>query len=163
MHQRQLSLVHCYFWSRGVRCAVQWATRTHRSDRALITLEGFLSGHDTGVVSGALLFIRDTYGLSPFQQGCLVSVLLIGAMIGALAAGRTPDRLGRRETLALEGAVFVVGALIVSLARPAVPRSLTSKSAGNAGRCTCPDAHCIDRTRLPAGARRRIRAQERVS
>ncbi|MBD0424555.1 sugar porter family MFS transporter [Streptomyces sp. TRM S81-3] len=79
---------------------------------ATIAVGGFLFGYDTGVVSGALLFVTREFDLNAAQQGSIVSVLLIGAMVGALTAGRIADRLGRRRTLALEGVVFVVGTVI---------------------------------------------------
>lgn len=81
-----------------------------------IALGGFLFGYDTGVVSGALLYIKTDLDLSAFEQSSVVSVLLIGAMIGALGAGRTADRLGRRKTLAAEGLVFVGGTAILVFA-----------------------------------------------
>jgi MFS transporter, SP family, galactose:H+ symporter len=79
---------------------------------AVIALGGFLFGYDTGVISGALLFIKKAFHLDAFQQGSLVSVLLLGAMGGALSAGRLGSRLGRRRTLGLEGVVFLVGTAI---------------------------------------------------
>lgn len=77
-----------------------------------IALGGFLFGFDTGVVSGALLFFKHEFDLNAFQQGSVVSVPLIGGMIGALGAGRVSDRLGRRKTLAVEGGIFVLGTLL---------------------------------------------------
>jgi MFS family permease len=65
----------------------------------LIALGSFMFGYDTGVISGALLFIKHDLGLSDFQQGTVVSVLLIGAIIGALSEGRIADRIGRRAAL----------------------------------------------------------------
>jgi MFS family permease len=53
-------------------------------------------------------------GLAGGQQGSVVSVLLLGAMAGVLGAGRIADRLGRRTTLGLEGAVFVSGTAIAA-------------------------------------------------
>lgn len=88
----------------GKRKIVGWAT--------VIAVGGFLFGYDTGVVSGALLFITRDFGLNSAQQGSIVSVLLIGAMIGALFAGRVADRLGRRMALAAESAIFIVGTLV---------------------------------------------------
>lgn len=83
---------------------------------SVIAIGGFLFGYDTGVVSGALLFIRRDFALNSFEQGSVVSVLLIGAMAGALTAGRLADRLGRRKALALEGVVFIVGTLLAVIA-----------------------------------------------
>jgi sugar porter (SP) family MFS transporter len=78
----------------------------------VIALGGFLFGYDTGVISGALLFIKKDFHLNAFQQGSLVSVLLLGAMAGALSAGRLGSRLGRKRTIGLEGVVFLTGTAI---------------------------------------------------
>jgi hypothetical protein len=64
---------------------------------AITALGGLLFGYDTGVISGALLFIgKDFHGLTSFDKELLTSILLIGALLGALAAGRIADRVGRR-------------------------------------------------------------------
>jgi sugar porter (SP) family MFS transporter len=82
---------------------------------------GLLFGYDTGVVSGALLFIKKDFApLSPFVQGIIVSFLLVGAVIGALSGGPLSDRVGRRPTALLAAIIFGLGALTVALA-PSVP------------------------------------------
>jgi MFS transporter, SP family, galactose:H+ symporter len=78
---------------------------------AIAALGGLLFGYDTGVISGAILFIKHDYGLSTGQQEIVVSVVLIGAMLGALIAGGLADRAGRRPTLIVAGIVFALGAL----------------------------------------------------
>jgi sugar porter (SP) family MFS transporter len=83
----------------------------------LIALGSFMFGYDTGVISGALLFIKHDLGLSDFQQGTVVSVLLIGAIIGAITQGRIADRIGRRRALGLIGVTFAVGLAIAALAQ----------------------------------------------
>jgi MFS transporter, SP family, galactose:H+ symporter len=92
----------------GVRIVWRWAV--------VIALGGFLFGYDTGVISGALLFIKAEFDLNAFEQGSVVSVLLLGAMAGALGAGRIADPLGRRTTLGIEGALFIVGTAIAVFA-----------------------------------------------
>jgi sugar porter (SP) family MFS transporter len=82
----------------------------------VIVLASFLFGYDTGVVSGALLFIKKDFGLSSFEQSSVVSVLLLGAVFGALIIGRVADRIGRRPTLGALGVVFAIGIAIAALA-----------------------------------------------
>jgi MFS family permease len=57
-------------------------------------LGGVLFGYDTGVISGAILFISKDFALSPFMQGAVVAALLLGAMVGAAFAARLADRIG---------------------------------------------------------------------
>jgi sugar porter (SP) family MFS transporter len=79
-------------------------------------LGGVLFGYDTGVISGALLFIPNDFKLSPFLQGAIVAGLLLGAMIGAAFAGRLSDRLGRRRLIIIAAVVFIAGALVCAFA-----------------------------------------------
>ena len=77
----------------------------------IAAIGGLLFGYDTGVISGALLFIKDDLHAGQFEQQAIVSVLLIGAMVGALASGYLADRISRRWTKVLSGTIYVVGAL----------------------------------------------------
>jgi sugar porter (SP) family MFS transporter len=82
---------------------------------AITALGGLLFGYDTGVISGALLFIgKDFHNLSSIQKELLTSLLLIGAMIGALVAGKLADLIGRRPTVLATAALFVVGVAIAA-------------------------------------------------
>jgi sugar porter (SP) family MFS transporter len=47
--------------------------------------------------------------LSSFQQELVTSLLLVGAAIGALCAGRIADRIGRRKTVLITAVIFVIG------------------------------------------------------
>ncbi|GAB7069984.1 sugar porter family MFS transporter [Mycobacterium hodleri] len=81
------------------------------------TLGGLLFGYDTGVISGALLYMKDDLDLSSFGEATVVSSLLFpGAALGALLGGRIADRIGRKRMLLLCGAIFLVGALGCALA-----------------------------------------------
>lgn len=83
---------------------------------AVAALGGLLFGYDTGVVSGALLFIRDDFNLGAFGQSVVVSILLIGAVLGALAVGPLSDRFGRRRSLMVSATAFIIGALLAAFA-----------------------------------------------
>ena len=79
-------------------------------------LGGLLFGYDTGVISGALLFIPNDFKLSPFLQGAIVAGLLLGAMVGAAFAGRLADRVGRRRLIIIAAVVFTAGSLLAAFA-----------------------------------------------
>jgi MFS family permease len=82
---------------------------------AITALGGLLFGYDTGVISGALLFIgKDFPGLTSFDKELLTSILLIGALIGALVGGRIADRAGRRPTVLGTAALFVAGVMLAA-------------------------------------------------
>jgi sugar porter (SP) family MFS transporter len=84
---------------------------------AITATGGLLFGYDTGVISGALLFIRQDFApLSPFVEGIIVSTLLVGAVLGALSGGPLSDRVGRRPTALLAAVIFGAGALAVAFA-----------------------------------------------
>src|SRR6201996_1314613 len=102
--------------------------RRHVAVSAAVTaLGGLLFGYDTGVVSGALLFLKNDFGgLSSFQQELVTSLLLVGAAVGALFAGRIADRVGRRPTVLGTAVIFVVGVLLAAFA-PAFPVLLVAR------------------------------------
>lgn len=79
-------------------------------------LGGLLFGYDTGVMSGALLFVGPEFTMSAHEEGLVTSMLLVGAAVGALAAGRVADRLGRRRTLIAGGLIFLGGSVWCALA-----------------------------------------------
>lgn len=67
------------------------------------------------MIGGALLFIGRDIKLSPFVEGMVVSGLLLGAMIGAIGAGRLSDRLGRKKLIIAGSIVFVIGTIGAAL------------------------------------------------
>jgi sugar porter (SP) family MFS transporter len=85
---------------------------------ALAALGGLLFGYDTGVIGGALLYIKvDLRATSDLDQQAIVASLLLGALVGALAGGPLADRLGRRRTLIAAGLLYVGGGLASAAAQ----------------------------------------------
>jgi major inositol transporter-like SP family MFS transporter len=85
------------------------------------TLGGLLFGYDTGVISGALLYMRDDLQLTSFWEGFVVSSLLFGAAFGALLGGRLADAVGRKRSLMVCAVLFLVGARGSATAPSLVP------------------------------------------
>jgi MFS family permease len=77
---------------------------------------GLLFGYDTGVISGAILFIKTQMQLSTVAQELIVSMVLVGAAAGAIAGGKLSDAIGRRMSLLLTSSIFIFGALICAFA-----------------------------------------------
>lgn len=74
-------------------------------------LSGLLFGYDTGVISGAILFIQKQMHLDSWQQGWVVSAVLLGAVLGAAIIGPMSDKYGRKKLILLASVIFLVGAL----------------------------------------------------
>lgn len=81
------------------------------------TLGGLLFGYDTGVISGALLYMQEDLDLTPTTEAWVVSSLLFpGAAVGALVGGKMADALGRRGALFVCGVLFLIGAIGCAIA-----------------------------------------------
>ncbi len=80
------------------------------------SLGGLLSGYDTGVISGALLFINETWLLPDTLQGFLVSSVLIGAVIGAATNGVLADIFGRKKIIMATAVIFIIGSIMCAFA-----------------------------------------------
>ncbi|MFB9315023.1 sugar porter family MFS transporter [Nocardioides plantarum] len=77
---------------------------------------GLLYGYDTGIISGALLQISDEFEIGSGMEQAIAAAILLGAVIGALSCSFLSERLGRRGTILVVCAVFVVGSLACSAA-----------------------------------------------
>ena len=82
---------------------------------AISALGGMLFGYDTGVISGAILFIRKDFSLTQVQVEVVISCVLVGALLGAIVGGILADRYGRRRVIIATATLFVVGAIETAL------------------------------------------------
>ncbi|TAK74674.1 MAG: sugar porter family MFS transporter [Gammaproteobacteria bacterium] len=83
---------------------------------AIAALAGLLFGFDTGIISGALLFIEKGFTLTTVMKELIVSSVLLGAMAGSLCSGQLTDRYGRKPVILIISSLFIIGTLIASLA-----------------------------------------------
>ncbi len=82
----------------------------------IATLGGLLFGYDTGVIAGALLFMKHDLHLTSLTTGMVTSFLILGSAIGAISAGRVADRFGRKKVILVMAIVFMCGSLGCALA-----------------------------------------------
>ncbi|KAL1452354.1 hypothetical protein MTO96_006272 [Rhipicephalus appendiculatus] len=76
---------------------------------------GILFGYDSGIISGALLQIRETFDLSCVVQQLVVGSLFLSAFISSFFGGVLVDNLGRKRALLLASALFLSGSALQSL------------------------------------------------
>ncbi|KAI8362905.1 hypothetical protein B0O80DRAFT_1818 [Mortierella sp. GBAus27b] len=81
-----------------------------------LAIGGFLFGYDTGVIAGALLPIKEEFGLSNQEQEFVVGGTTFGAIIGGLLAGALSDLVGRKPVTLLSSVIFVIGAVLMTFA-----------------------------------------------
>lgn len=79
-------------------------------------LGGYLFGFDFAVISGALPFLQQKFGLNAYWEGFATGSLALGAIIGCLAAGRVADKYGRRPGLLLAAAIFALSSIAMAFA-----------------------------------------------
>ncbi|KAL4345708.1 hypothetical protein AHAS_Ahas11G0305400 [Arachis hypogaea] len=80
---------------------------------------GLLFGYDTGVISGALLYIREDFvevDKKLWLQEVIVSMAVAGAIIGAALGGWMNDMLGRKTSILGADIVFFLGAIVMAIA-----------------------------------------------
>ncbi|XP_048464502.1 solute carrier family 2, facilitated glucose transporter member 10-like [Rhincodon typus] len=78
-------------------------------------LGGLIFGYELGIISGALLQLKEVFSLSCLQQEILVSALLIGAFVASLIGGIAVDYHGRRNSIILSAVLLCVGSSILLL------------------------------------------------
>jgi sugar porter (SP) family MFS transporter len=80
------------------------------------SLGSLLFGFETGVINGTIFYVAKYFGLTPTMKGFVVSVALMGCVIGALFIGRPADIFGRRYMLRCMAVFFLVSMLLTGMA-----------------------------------------------
>jgi len=82
----------------------------------LASMTSVLLGYDIGVMSGAMIYIKDDLKISDVQIEILAGILNLYSLIGSFAAGRTSDWIGRRYTIVVSQVIFFAGAGLMGFA-----------------------------------------------
>ncbi|KAH0769829.1 hypothetical protein KY290_013810 [Solanum tuberosum] len=70
-------------------------------------------GYDTGVMSGAMIFVKKEFNISDAKTEVLAGILNLCALVGSLSAGRTSDYIGRRYTIVIASIIFLLGSVVM--------------------------------------------------
>ncbi len=76
---------------------------------------GLLFGYDTGIISGAILYIKEQYVLSVLEEELIISILSLGAVFGAIFGGNLSDYFGRKKIVLSSSLFFIISAIGLSL------------------------------------------------
>lgn len=79
-------------------------------------LGGLMFGFDTAVISGTTHLLTVEYSLTSSQLGFTVASALIGTVIGAILAGFPGEWIGRRDSLRIMAALYIISAIGCGLA-----------------------------------------------
>lgn len=82
---------------------------------AVAATGGLLFGFDTGVISGALLFLKKDFALDAHSQEWVVSAVLLGCICGTIFSGPMVDRFGRRWSIIGTACIFALGSVWTSM------------------------------------------------
>eukprot|EP00977_Amphora_coffeiformis_P030274 scaffold45806_cov237-Amphora_coffeaeformis.AAC.5 len=82
----------------------------------IASMSGLLFGYDTGVVSGAIIYLRPHMELSNVEEEIIVSSTILSAAVSAFIGHHMMDSKGRKYTLVVASLIFVLGSLVMGIA-----------------------------------------------
>ncbi|KAJ5231658.1 uncharacterized protein N7469_006246 [Penicillium citrinum] len=85
------------------------------------TIGGFLFGYDQGIISGVLVMHSfkthfPTLSSDAGLEGWVVSIMTLGAMVGAFINGPISDRVSRRWSILMANIIFLIGSILQAAA-----------------------------------------------
>ncbi|KAG8181076.1 hypothetical protein JTE90_014788 [Oedothorax gibbosus] len=80
----------------------------------IASVGGILFGYDIGIISGALLQLKDDFHLSLKEQQMVVGGVLVGAFCASFFGGNIVDSWGRKVGIISSCLLFIVGSLTLS-------------------------------------------------
>ena len=77
----------------------------------IVAMGGFVFGLDAALISGTLNFLTQEFSLTDLELGTVVSSPALGVLLALPFAGYACDALGRKRTLQIIGALYLISAL----------------------------------------------------
>ena len=77
----------------------------------VVAMGGFVFGLDAALISGTVKFITQEFGLNDFQLGMVVGAPALGVLLALFFAGYACNKYGRRKTLQIVAALYVISAI----------------------------------------------------
>ncbi len=81
------------------------------------SLGGFLFGYDLVIISGAQIFLREQFHLTPAQFGFATSSAILGCIAGPSLGAWLCDWIGRKNALLFSALLFAISAIGAALPR----------------------------------------------
>ncbi|MGB5512593.1 MAG: MFS transporter [Woeseiaceae bacterium] len=82
----------------------------------VVALGGFVFGLDAALISGTVRYVAVEFGLSDMQIGAVVSAPGFGVIFALLATGHIAAQIGRKKTLLIIAALYLVSAVASTVA-----------------------------------------------
>ena len=79
------------------------------------SMGGFLFGYDLVIISGAQIFLREQFHLTPAQFGFATSSAILGCIAGPSLGAWLCDRIGRKNALLFSALLFTISAIGAAL------------------------------------------------
>lgn len=73
-------------------------------------------GYSVGIISGAVLQLTKVFGIDDVQEGLIVSLLSLGALLGCVLGGYLSDKIGRWKTIQVQNFIYILGSIILTSA-----------------------------------------------
>ncbi|XP_059283013.1 probable polyol transporter 6 [Lycium ferocissimum] len=89
-------------------------------------------GYDTGVMSGAMIYVKEEFQINDAKTEVLAGILNLCALVGSLCAGRTSDNIGRRNTIIIASLIFFIGSVLMGYG-PNYPTLLVGRCVAGVG------------------------------
>ena len=83
---------------------------------AISSLGSFIWGYSFAVIGGAMLLIDDHFNLSVLWHETIVTMLVVGATVGAAIAGTLNDKFGRWKVMMTSAILHIIAAVVMALA-----------------------------------------------